>query len=58
MLSLPLCLVLLIAIIYSPFANYPGVAGALRGMSAVSAGLIMATGLRLASALKNIRLAE
>lgn len=53
MLTVPLVLVLLLAVIYAQFANYPGVSGALRGMGAVAAGLIAATGLRLAGALKS-----
>ena len=35
-----------------PLSN-PGVAGALRGLGTVAAGLILATGLRLAGALQN-----
>lgn len=53
MLTVPLCIVLLIAVVYAQVAHYPGVAGALRGMSAVTAGMIMATGLRLLPALKS-----
>ena len=53
MLTVPLLLVLLIAILYAQVAHHPGVAGALRGMSAVTAGMIIATGLRLFPALKN-----
>ena len=52
MLAIPLVIVLLLAILYSHFSSHPGVSGALRGMAAVSAGLITATGLKLASALK------
>lgn len=52
MLTLPLVLVLLLALVYAQYANHPGVAGALHGMSAVAAGLIAATGLKLLSALK------
>ncbi|HJV00434.1 MAG TPA: chromate transporter [Burkholderiaceae bacterium] len=52
MLTVPLLLVLLLALLHSHFANHPGVAGALRGMAAVSAGLIAATGLKLTSALR------
>ncbi|MDH5205625.1 MAG: chromate transporter [Hylemonella sp.] len=52
MLSLPLLLLLLIAVLYAQFMHHPGVAGALRGMGAVAAGLLMATGLKLAHALK------
>lgn len=53
MLTLPLILVLLLALVYAQFADQPGVAGALRGMGAVAAGLIAATGLRLSGALLN-----
>ena len=53
MLTVPLCLVLLIVLVYAQVAHHPGVAGALRGMSAVTAGMIIATGLRLFPALKN-----
>ncbi len=52
MLALPLVIVLLMALTYSYFSGHPGLAGALRGMAAVSAGLIAATGLKLAGALK------
>ncbi|WP_394780989.1 chromate transporter [Undibacterium sp.] len=53
MLAVPLVIVLLMAMVYAQFANHPGVAGALRGMSAVTAGLIISAGLRLSGALKN-----
>ena len=54
-LTVPLILVLLLALVYAQFAAYPGVAGALRGMGAVVAGLIAATGLKLIGALqKNV----
>jgi chromate transporter len=52
MLAAPLVVVLLLALVYRHFADDPNVAGALRGMSAVAAGLISATGLRLATSLK------
>jgi chromate transporter len=52
MLAVPLVLVLGLAVVYSRFAGDPQVAGALRGMAAVSAGLIGAAGLKLAVALK------
>ena len=48
----PLCLLLLIAGIYTSFANHPRVQGALRGMGAVAAGLILATGIKLIPALR------
>lgn len=50
MLTFPLILLLLLAILYSQVAQNSGVAGALRGMSAVAAGMIIASGLRLISA--------
>ncbi|HAT31817.1 MAG TPA: chromate transporter [Janthinobacterium sp.] len=52
MLAVPLVIVLLLAALYSHFSDHPGLAGALRGMAAVSAGLIGATGLKLAASLK------
>lgn len=55
MLAAPLVIVLLLALVYAQFAGHPGVQGALRGMGAVAAGLIAATGLRLFGALqKNV----
>ena len=55
MLAAPLVIVLLLALIYAQFAGYPGVQGALRGMGAIAAGLIAATGLKLFGALqKNV----
>ena len=51
MLAFPLVLVLCLALVYTHYAALPQVAGALRGMGAVAAGLITATGLKLASAL-------
>jgi chromate transporter len=52
LLALPLVLVLGLAVLHERFADSPQVAGALRGMAAVSAGLIGAAGLKLATALK------
>ncbi len=52
MLALPMVVVLLLAILYAQFAQHPGVAGALRGMGAVAAGLIISSGLRLLPTLK------
>lgn len=53
MLTIPLFIVLLLAMVYAQYADHPGVAGALRGMGAIAAGLIAATGLRLFGALKS-----
>lgn len=52
MLAVPLVVVLLLALIYAQYAGHPQVVGALRGMGAVAAGLIMATGFKLFAALK------
>ena len=45
-------MVLGLALVYARFADVPQVAGALRGMGAVAAGLVTATGLKLFGALK------
>jgi chromate transporter len=50
-LAVPLVLILLLAMLHAEFASNPHVAGALRGMAAVSAGLIGAAGLKLSTAL-------
>jgi chromate transporter len=47
----PLLLVLLLAAFHARYADHPAVAGALRGMAAVSGGLIAAAGLKLSTAL-------
>jgi chromate transporter len=52
MVTFPLLVVLALALVYAEFAANPHVAGALRGMGAVAAGLITATGLKLSSALQ------
>ncbi|MBC7468324.1 MAG: chromate transporter [Ramlibacter sp.] len=52
MLTAPLMVVITLALIYAQYAGNPHVAGALRGMGAVAAGLITATGLKLFAALK------
>jgi chromate transporter len=47
--------VLALALLYAEFASSPQMAGAIRGMGAVAAGLITATGLKLMPALqKNV----
>jgi len=51
MLTVPLVVVLGLAVAYGQFADNPQVAAALRGMGAVAAGLITATGLKLMPAL-------
>ena len=52
MLMFPLLIVLTLAAIFAGISDLPGVQGALRGMGAVAAGLITATGLKLIRALK------
>jgi chromate transporter len=51
MLAAPLVVVLLLAALYGQFANTASAQGALRGMGAVAAGLITATGIKLIAAL-------
>jgi len=53
MLFFPLLIVLAMVLLYSGVADQPQIQGALRGMGAVTAGLITATGIKLLSALKN-----
>jgi chromate transporter len=52
MVTFPLLVVLALALVYAEFAGSPQMAGAIRGMGAVAAGLITATGLKLMPALK------
>jgi chromate transporter len=51
MLAVPLLVVLALAVVHAQFAANPQVAGALRGMGAVAAGLVTATGIKLFGAL-------
>lgn len=53
MVTVPLVLVLLLALVYAQYSSHPQVVGALRGMGAVAAGLIIATGFKLFAALKS-----
>ena len=52
MLLVPMLVVLVLTVLYAQFAQIPAVTGALRGMGAVAAGLILSTGLKLAGALR------
>jgi chromate transporter len=52
MILLPLAIVLTLTALYLQFADVPAVAGALRGMAAVSAGLILGTAIKLAASLR------
>jgi chromate transporter len=53
MIALPLVIVLALAAMYSQFSQVPAVAGALKGMGAVAAGLIAGTALKLAATLRD-----
>lgn len=53
MLTFPLILVLALAVVYAEFSSHPAVAGALRGMGAVAAGLIAGVGIKLFASIKN-----
>ena len=52
MLSFPLAIALAVALVYAQWASHPAMAGALRGMGAVAAGLIGGMGLKLTAALR------
>jgi chromate transporter len=53
MMCVPLLIVLVLTATYTQFATEPLVAGALKGMGLVSAGLIAGTALKLCSALRS-----
>ena len=53
LLCVPLLIVLGLAALYGEFARWPAVAGALRGMGAVAAGLVLVTAWKLSSALRS-----
>ena len=57
MLCAPLVLVMSLVLLYAQFADVPAVAGALRGMGVVSAGLIAATAWRVSAGLRKSPLA-
>jgi len=52
MLLAPLAIVLVLTVLYGHLAQHPMASGALRGMGAVAAGLVLSTGLKLFSALR------
>jgi len=52
MLSAPAVIVLCLAVAYGQLHEHPVAANALRGMGAVAAGLVLATGIKLLPALK------
>jgi chromate transporter len=53
MMSVPTVLVLALSAVYMHFADVPAVAGALKGMGAVAAGMIVGTAMRLAPVLRD-----
>lgn len=52
MLLVPLVIVLALTALYARYSSFPWVSGALRGMGAVAAGLIIATAFKLSTTLK------
>ena len=56
MLTVPLVIVMSLTAAYAEFSHFTVVSGALRGMGAVAAGLIIATAVKLMGALKTNRL--
>ncbi len=52
LLAVPMAIVLALTVVYAEFATLPAVAGALRGMGAASAGLIVGTALKLVQQLR------
>lgn len=52
MLAFPLLIVLILAAVFASVGESPGIQGALRGMGAVAAGMIAATGLKLLASFK------
>ena len=52
-LTVPMMIVLVLASLYTQFADVPAVAGAVRGMGAAAAGLIGAAAIKMLTGLKN-----
>lgn len=52
MVAAPLAIALAVMALYAQFAEHPLVAGALRGMGAVAAGLVLGTAIKLAEPLR------
>lgn len=52
LLAAPLAIVIVLAALYAQFIHVQAVAGALRGMGAVAAGLVLSTGLKLVPTLR------
>jgi chromate transporter len=56
LLAVPLLIVMSLTLLYARFADLAPVAGALRGMGAVAAGLVIATALKLVGTLRSNRM--
>jgi chromate transporter len=56
LMLVPLAIVMTLTLIYARFAGQPLVAGALRGMGAVAAGLVISTALKLVGTLRHNRM--
>ncbi len=56
MLAVPMLIVIALTVSYSEFAHVPIVSGALRGMGAVAAGLVVSTAVKLLDTLRTSRL--
>ncbi|MFT3665941.1 chromate transporter [Piscinibacter sp.] len=56
LIVVPLAIVLALTLVHDRFEHVPQVAGALRGMGAVAAGLVLVTALRLLTTLRGNRL--
>jgi chromate transporter len=56
MLALPTVIVLVLTLVYAEYARLPAVAGAMRGMGAVAAGLVISTAIKLAATLRTSRM--
>jgi chromate transporter len=52
LLTVPAMLILLLAMAYSHFVSHPAMAGAMRGIGAVTAGIVFSSALRLVGALR------
>ena len=56
LMLVPLAIVMTLTLVYARFSAVPAVAGALRGMGAVAAGLVVSTGVKLIGTLRNNRM--
>jgi chromate transporter len=56
LITVPLAIVMALALLYARWSDVPAVAGALRGMGAVAAGLVISTGLKLVGGLRHNRM--